>query len=164
MAYKISCTVPNALPKPFGIATKGSLPRRPKINQEVPHKNTKSDRKNGMNSTLLVLITILMIVRGEAYMVMEKIVAAKPQNNFLPWPWRANKETNTTAANTVMTRTRMEKIFVFSFLGAKMRKISTYMDSIAAPVPLIVDTSMLCGDTKGNPYHAESKQFSKVMT
>lgn len=93
-----------------------------------------------------------MIVRGEAYMAMEKIVAAKPHNSFLLWPWRANRETDTTAANTVRTRTRREKIFAFSFLGENMRKISTYMDSIAAPVPLIVDTSRLCGDIKGRPY------------
>ncbi len=39
--------------------TKVSPPSRPKTNQEVPHKNTNSDRKNGMNSTLLVLITVL---------------------------------------------------------------------------------------------------------
>ena len=103
-----------------------------------------------------------MIVRGEAYMVMEKIVAAKPQNYFLLWPWRTTRETNATAANAVMTRTRMEKIFVFSFLGAKLRKISTYMNSIAAPVPLIVDTGRLCGDTKGSPYlfNSSSRRLS----
>ena len=42
-------------------ATKGSFPRRPKMNQEVPHKNTNKDKKNGMNSTLFVLITNLCI-------------------------------------------------------------------------------------------------------
>lgn len=102
-----------------------------------------------------------MIVSGEAYIAIEKIVAAKPQNNFLLWPWRANRETNTTAANTVMARTKMEKIFTFSFFGANTRKISTYIDSIAAPVPLIVDTSRLCGDTKGSPYLLNS--FSKRL-
>lgn len=40
-------------------ATKGSFPSRPKTNQEVPHKNTNNDKKNGMNSTLFVLITSL---------------------------------------------------------------------------------------------------------
>jgi len=38
-------------------ATNGSRPSRPKINQEVPQRNTNSDKKKGMNSTLLVLIT-----------------------------------------------------------------------------------------------------------
>lgn len=33
------------------------------MNHEVPHKNTNSDRKNGMNSTLFVLITNLCITQ-----------------------------------------------------------------------------------------------------
>lgn len=66
-----------------------------------------------------------MIVKGEAYMMMEKIVEARPQNNFLVWLWRASSEMSTTAANTARTKVRSAKIFPFSFLGANMRKIST---------------------------------------
>lgn len=40
-------------------ATKGSFPRRPKTNQDVPQRNTNKDKKKGMNSTLFVLITNL---------------------------------------------------------------------------------------------------------
>lgn len=95
---------------------------------------------------------LTMIVKGEAYMMMEKIVEARPQNNFLVWPWRASSEISTTAANTARTKVRSAKIFPFSFLGANMRKISTQIDSITAPVPLIVDTNKLFGDTNGKPY------------
>jgi len=164
MKYSISCTAPSPHPNPLGTATKGSWPSRPKTNQEVPHKNTNSDRKNGMNSTLLVLTTILIIDRGEAYMMMENMVAAKPQKSFLPLPCRAKRETKATAANTASTNVRSPKILPFSFLGAYMMKSTTYMNSIPAPVPLIVDTNMLLGDTKGRPYQAERRQLSMVIT
>lgn len=90
--------------------------------------------------------------RGEAYITIEKIVAARPQRIFLLFPWRAKRETKTTTANILRTETRSPKIFAFSFLGANIRKINTYIDSIAAPVPLMIETNMLFGDTKGKPY------------
>lgn len=125
MAYSISCTAPNPQPNPFGIATKGSFPRRPKTNHDVPHKNTNKDKKNGMNSTLFVLITSLMIVKGEPYIMMEKTVAAIPQKSFLALPWRAKRETNTTVAKTASTIDSSPRILPFSFFGANMRKINT---------------------------------------
>lgn len=134
------------------------------MNQDVPHKKTNKDKKNGMNSTLFVLITNLMMVKGEPYMMMEKTVAAIPQKSFLPLPWRAKRETTTTTPKTERTRMKSPRILVFSFLRANMMKIITYTVSITAPVPLIVDTSRLLGDTKGMPYQAESKQLSRVMT
>jgi len=164
MKYNNSCTAPSPHPKPLFTKTKGSRPSRPKTNQEVPHKNTNSDRKNGMNSTLLVLITVLIIDRGEAYMMMENMTEAKPQRSFLLLPCRAKTDTKATAENTPSTNARSPNIFPFSFLGAYTMKASTYTNSIAAPVPLIVDTKMLLGDTKGSPYQAERRQLSKVIT
>lgn len=66
-----------------------------------------------------------MIDRGEAYMIMEKTVAALPQKSFRTCPWSAKRETNTTAEKTVSTKVRIAKILLFSFLGAYMRKITT---------------------------------------
>lgn len=93
-----------------------------------------------------------MIERGDAYMMMEKMVAARPQNNFLVLPWRAKRETKATAAKTESTSERSPMILAFSIFGAKMIKIITYMSSIAEPVPLIVQTKRLFFDTNGRPY------------
>lgn len=134
------------------------------MNQEVPHKKTNRDKKKGMNSTLLVFITVLMIERGEAYMTMEKIVAARPQKSFLPLPCKAKRETRATVTNTVTTKAKRPNILSFSFFGANIMNTDTYTNSIAAPVPFIVDTNMLFGDTNGSPYQAERRQLSKVMT
>jgi len=90
--------------------------------------------------------------RGEPYMMMEKIAAAKPQKSFLFFPCRTNRDTRTTAENTDTTKEKSPRIFAFSFLGANNTKMKTYVISIAAPEPLIIDTRMLCGDTKGKPY------------
>lgn len=98
-----------------------------------------------------------MIDRGEAYMMMEKMVAARPQKSFLGLPWRARSDTRATAPNTVSTKVRSPRIFAFSLFGAKMIKSNTYTDSIAAPAPLIVDTRILFGDTKGRPYLFKEK-------
>lgn len=95
------------------------------MNQEVPQRNTNSDKKNGMNSTLLVLITNLMMDRGEAYMMIEKMVAAKPQKSFLVFPWRANRETKATTAKMKSTSVKRPRILLFSFLGAYKMKINT---------------------------------------
>lgn len=95
---------------------------------------------------------LTMIVRGEPYMMMEKTVAAMPQKSFLALPWRARRETRTTIAKTVRTRVNSPRILVFSFFGANKMKINTYTISITAPVPFMVDTSRLLGDTKGMPY------------
>lgn len=100
-----------------------------------------------------------MIERGEAYMIIEKMVAAKPQKIFLALPWKAKRDTKATAAKTVRTSMKSPKIFAFSFFGAKSRKIKTYMISIAEPVPLIVDTKMLFFDTKGRPYLKYSQKL-----
>lgn len=50
------------------------------------------------------------------------------------------------------TRVKRPRILIFSFLGANMIKMKTYIVSITAPVPFTVDTSKLWGDTKGRPY------------
>lgn len=68
---------------------------------------------------------LTMIDRGDAYMMMEKMVAAKPQNSFLMWPWRAKRDTKAAAEKTVRTKARSPRILAFSFLGAKMMKIRT---------------------------------------
>lgn len=85
-------------------------------------------------------------------MMTENMVAAKPQKFFLGVPCRAKSDTKTTTENTESTAVNRPKILIFSFLGANVMNIKTYMISITAPVPFIVDTSMLCGDTKGRPY------------
>lgn len=84
--------------------------------------------------------------------MMENMAAAKPQKSFLELPCRANRETKTTAENTAITKAKRPRILAFSFLGANKMKIKTYMVSITAPAPLMIVTSMLCGDTNGKPY------------
>ncbi|KAF5458461.1 hypothetical protein F2P56_022488, partial [Juglans regia] len=117
-----------------------------------------------MNSTLLVLITVFIINRGEAYMMMENMLAANPQNTALVLPAsKAKRETKATVEKTKTTNKKIPKSLAFSLLGAYMRKMVTYMSSIADPVPLIVDTKRLFGDTKGRPYHAERRQLSNVI-
>ena len=93
-----------------------------------------------------------MIERGEAYMTMEKIVAARPQKSFLALPCKAKRETKATVANTARTKAKRPNILAFSLFGANIMNINTYTDSITAPVPFIVDTNMLFGDTNGKPY------------
>jgi hypothetical protein len=117
-----------------------------------------------MNSTLLVFITSLIIESGEPYMMTENMEAAKPQKTFLGVPCRAKRDTKTTIENTESTAVKRPKILSFSFLGANMMNIKTYMISIAAPAPFTVDTSKLWGDTKGKPYQAERRQLSSVIT
>lgn len=95
---------------------------------------------------------LTIIERGEPYIMIENIAAAKPQNTFLELPCRAKSEMKTTAANIVITKANKPLIFSFSFFGAYRMKMKTYMISITAPVPLIIVTSMLCGDTNGKPY------------
>lgn len=153
---------PSPHPNPLGTAMKGSRPRSPYINHEVPHKNTNRDRKKGMNSTLFVRTTSLMMDKGEAYMQMEKMVAAKPQKSFLFWPWSGMREMITTMAKTESANVRSATIFNFSFLGAYTRKMVTYKTSITAPTPLIVLTRILFGEMNGSPYQAERRQLSKV--
>lgn len=85
-------------------------------------------------------------------MMIENTVAAKPQKSFLLLPCRAKREIKATAENTVSTNISIPKILAFSFFGANMMKTTTYTDSITAPVPLIVETRRLLGDTKGRPY------------
>lgn len=103
--------------------------------------------------------------RGEPYMMMEKMAAAKPQKSFLELPWRAKREIKTTAVKIVRTRVKRPTILTFSFFGAYITKTKTYTVSITAPVPLIVDTNMLFGDTKGSPYlynyHYDSSMCQK---
>ena len=82
----------------------------------------------------------------------ENIAMAKPQKTFLRLPCKAKRETKTTAENTESTKVNRAKILIFSFLGANMMNIKTYMISIPAPVPFTVVTGMLLGDTKGRPY------------
>lgn len=93
-----------------------------------------------------------MIERGEPYIMMEKMAAAKPQKIFLGWEWRASRDTKATAEKIESTRAKRAEILAFSLLGAKMRKVSTYIASSPAPVPLMIDTNVLFGDTIGRPY------------
>ena len=93
-----------------------------------------------------------MIDRGEPYMIMEKTAVAKPQKSFLVLPCKARREIKATAAKKVSTNAKRPKILVFSFFGAYTMKINTYMISIPAPVPLMVETKRLFFDTKGRPY------------
>jgi len=67
-------------------------------------------------------------------------------------PCKTKRETKTTAEDTESTKVNREKILIFSFIGANMMNIKTYMISIAALVPFTVGTGMLFGDTKGRPY------------
>ena len=83
---------------------------------------------------------------------MENMAAAKPQKIFLDLPCRANRDTKTTAAKTAITNVKRPRVLAFSFLGANKMKIKTYVVSINAPVPFMIVTSMLCGDTNGKPY------------
>jgi len=50
-----------------------------------------------------------------------------------------NFYTKSMADNIVNTIVRIPKILAFSFFGAYRMKITTYMNSIAAPARLIVD-------------------------
>ena len=50
------------------------------------------------------------------------------------------------------TEVKSTMILNFSFFGANVINIITYMVSIPAPTTLIVDTNILFGDTNGNPY------------
>ena len=93
-----------------------------------------------------------MIDRGEPYMIMEKTAVANPQKSFLVLPCKARREIKATAAKKVSTNAKRPKILVFSFFGAYTMKINTYMISIPAPVPLMVETKRLFFDTKGRPY------------
>jgi hypothetical protein len=124
------------------------------MNQEVPHRNTNSESRNGMNSTLFVLITnrcrhatntsclvccshegavsmsftnrvLTMMDSGEAYMQMEKMVAAMPQKTLRAVPCRASSETSTTTAKMEVTMPRRPSIRSRAFRSAKMRKITT---------------------------------------
>lgn len=85
-------------------------------------------------------------------MMMQKVVDTKPQKSFLVLSRRAKRDTKAMAKNTVTTNVRSPKILAFCFLCAYMMKITTYMNSITPPVPLIVDNKRLCGDTNGSPY------------
>ena len=66
-----------------------------------------------------------MIDRGEPYMMMEKMAAAKPQKIFLLLPWRTKREMKATAANMLSTNVRSARILPFSLFGANTRKMST---------------------------------------
>jgi hypothetical protein len=76
-------------------------------------------------------------------MMTENMVARKPQKSFLVLPRRAKRDTKATADDIVSAIVRIPKILAFSFLGAYSMKITTYMNSIAAPVRLIVDNKKL---------------------
>ncbi|EFH69410.1 predicted protein [Arabidopsis lyrata subsp. lyrata] len=65
-----------------------------------------------------LIVRCFSLESGEAYMMMEKTVAAIPQKSFLEFPWRAERETRATVANTAKTQVKIPKIFAFSFFGA----------------------------------------------
>lgn len=133
------------------------------MNHEVPHKNTNKESKKGMYSTLLVFITNLMIESGDAYMHIEKMVAANPQNSLRDCPCNARSDTSATVEKMEMTSINRPNIFALSLGGANIRNIITYIASITAPVPFIVETNMLLGEMNGKPYQADRRQFNIVM-
>lgn len=93
-----------------------------------------------------------MTDRGAPYMIMEKMTAAYPHKSFLLYSWRARMETKAMVANKASTERKSPKTLAFSFFGAKVRKMMTYIISSPAPVPFMIDTSMLFADMNGNPY------------
>lgn len=93
-----------------------------------------------------------MMESGEPYMMMEKTEAAKPQKSFLILPSNAKTDTKATAVKAPIANANKPPIFPFSFFPAYTMNTITYINSITAPVPFIVDTNILCGDTNGNPY------------
>lgn len=67
-----------------------------------------------------------MTDRGEAYIMMEKTVAAKPQKSCLFFKsLKAKTETKATVVNIARMKKRRPNSFPFSFLGAYIRKINT---------------------------------------
>lgn len=67
-----------------------------------------------------------MTVSGETNMTMATNVLTTPQNSVLLWPpGRAKSVTNTTAPNTATIKSSRINIFLFAFLGANSRKMST---------------------------------------
>lgn len=93
-----------------------------------------------------------MIESGDAYMHIEKMVAANPQNSLRCCPCNARSDTSATVEKMVTTIINRPNIFSLSLGGANIRNIITYIVSIAAPVPFIVETNMLLGETNGKPY------------
>lgn len=93
-----------------------------------------------------------MIESGDAYMHIEKMVAAKPQNSLRDCPCNARSDTSTTVEKMDKTSINRPNIFALSLGGANIRNIITYITSITAPVPFIVETNMLLGETNGKPY------------
>ncbi len=58
-----------------------------------------------------------MIDRGEAYMIMENMAAAKPQKSFLVLSCKARRKAKATVENKVNTNVRSPEILA-SLLGA----------------------------------------------
>ena len=59
-----------------------------------------------------------MMDKCEPYMMMEKMVAAKPQKTFLLWPFKAKREPKTTNPKTESTNMNSPSILVLSVLPA----------------------------------------------
>lgn len=93
-----------------------------------------------------------MIDIGDAYITMENMVAAVPQKSCLFFPWKASTEITAAIANAIITNINIANIFPFCLLGAYMKKINTYINSIAAPAPFIVAIRILFDDINGKPY------------
>lgn len=93
----------------------------PLTKEKVLQKNTSSDKKNGINSTLLDAITILMMRRGEADISIETIIAVKPEIDFLLLGTKM--VTNTMMKNTTTIKIKYLRILAFSPFGANFLKI-----------------------------------------
>lgn len=93
-----------------------------------------------------------MTDNGEAYMQMEKKVATTPQKSMRWLPRSARRETAETTPNIAKMETKSAPTLTRSFLEAYTRKTTTYTNSMTAPVPLMVVTRTLLGDTNGSPY------------
>lgn len=68
---------------------------------------------------------LTMMESGEAYMQMEKTVAARPQKTLRAWPCKASRDTSTTVVKMEVTRPRSPVIRSLDFRSAKIRKIIT---------------------------------------
>jgi tetrahydromethanopterin S-methyltransferase subunit A len=104
-----------------------------------------------------------MIESGDAYMHIENMVAANPQNILRCCPCNARNDTSATVEKMVATIIKRPNIFTLSLGGANIRNIITYIASMAAPVPFIVQTSKLLGETKGKPYLQTRAAFNKTL-
>lgn len=123
-----------------------------------------NERKNDIYSTLFVLNTSLMIDSGDTYITTEKMAEGILQKSFLFLPWKTSIEITVAVTKANWTITNITKIFRFCLLGAYMKKMITYVNSIEAPTPLTTTIKILFDVINGRPYYPESKQLRNDIT